>query len=247
VLGIFAPPSPTEAVVWASDPYDAGKRQRGILILASAPWGGEPAYVEMYVFAAKDGDPAVRAAALRALSEHATLEQAPLLIAAMSDPDALVRREAARALQRVHTDRAVPVLVRALDEQTEPDADVRATAARALGQYPTASVVQALISALNDRRLSVNESARQSLRILTGQDFRYDVAAWVEWTALPGRNLFAAREPYNYPIFRRKPTILEMVVPWMGPPNETQSRPIGMPPDATVAGAGAEPPAKEGG
>ncbi|RMD65089.1 MAG: hypothetical protein D6824_03150, partial [Planctomycetota bacterium] len=32
-----APPSPAEAAQWAIDPYDADKRQRGVLLLANAP------------------------------------------------------------------------------------------------------------------------------------------------------------------------------------------------------------------
>lgn len=248
VLDLFAPPTPVEAVAWATDPYDPGKRQRGILLLASAPWGGERAYLEMYTYAARDGDSSVRAAALRALALHGTVEQGPLIVESMSDEADIVRREAARALQRIHTDKAPPVLVRALDERTEPDGDVRAFSACALGQYPTPAVVQSLISALNDRRLAVNEAACGSLHTLTGQDFHYDTAEWLEWTEAAGPNLFAQGKPYEYPIFKRDPTLVERIVPWLSPPNEVQGRPVGMPPPETVAGAQKpEHPDAEGG
>jgi len=226
---VFAPPSPAQAAAWAVDPYDPDKRQRGLLLLANAPFGGEPVYVETYLQALEDPDSAVRAVSVKALALHGSPEHAPRIAELLrEDDEPLVRREAARALQRLHNERVVDALIAATDAQREEDIDVRASAARALGQYPDRRVVQALIAALSDRRLIVNREARTSLRILTGEDFGYDPAEWIVWTE--GRqSLFAGRQPYEYPVFRRDPTIVEWLLPFWAPPNETPSRPVGMP------------------
>ncbi|MCB9838746.1 MAG: HEAT repeat domain-containing protein [Phycisphaeraceae bacterium] len=229
ILTVFSPPTPVEAVQWATDPYDAGKRQYGILLLAGAPWGGESPYVKMYVLATKDEDPSVRTAAIRALSLHGSVEHVPLLTEALAAADPLTRREAARALQRIHSEDAIEPLLAAIDPTLEDEYEVRREAAEALGQYPTRRVVQSLIAALSDRRLGVNDAARRSLRTMTGQDFGYEIDDWVAWTGSAG-DLFAGGMPYEYPVFSRDQTWYEALMFWYRPPNETPGRPIGSPP-----------------
>lgn len=229
IFSAFAPPTPVQAVQWATDPYDAGKRQYGILLLAGAPWGGEGPYVRMYTLAAKDEDSSVRTAAIRALSLHGSVEHAPLLIEALSTGDALTRREAARALQRIHSEDAVEPLLTRLSPADEPEYEIRRECAVALGQYPTRKVVQSLISALSDRRLGVNEAARASLKTITGEDFGYEIDDWVGWST-SASDLFAKGTDYEYPVFSRDQTWYEALMFWYSPPNEIPGRPIGSEP-----------------
>lgn len=229
IMTLFAPPTPVEAVQWATDPYDAGKRQYGILLLAGAPWGGEGPYVKMYAIAANDEDSAVRTAAIRALALHGSVEHVPLLVAALTTGDPLTRREAARALQRIHSADAIEPLLDAINPSTEDEYEIRREAAIALGQYPTRRVVLSLISALSDRRLGVNDAARQSLRTITGQDFAFEIDDWVEWTRETD-DLFADGSTYEYPVFARDQTWYETLMFWYEPPNEITGRPIGAPP-----------------
>ncbi len=247
VLGVFAPPTPAEAAAWAADPYDSDKRQRGVLLLANAPFGGEGPYLRLYEVRLTDEDPVVRAAALKALALHGTRDHAtPIARRLLEDESESVRAEAARALQRIHEPRVVDALITAVDPGRESDPDVRARAARALGQYASPEVVQTLIGALNDRRLTVNANALESLRILTGKDFGYDARAWLEWTNQTP-SLFAGRRTYEYPVFERDPRVWELLLPFWSPPNEIAATPAGMPADQRGAGApeeqGDKPPA----
>lgn len=235
ILGAFSGPTPQEAARWAVDPYDADKRSRGMLYLANQPFGGERVYVDLYVAALSDGDPAVRAVAVRALALHGTAEHAELIAEHLDAEDRLLRWECARALQRLHNPSVVTDLIQRIDPEKETEPEVRAESARALGQYAESRVVEALISALDDRDLIVNRGARWSLRVLTGQDFNYDVRRWVAWRA-ETKDIFAQRREYEYPVFSRSPTWVEQIVPWMEPPNEEKARPAGMP--VTASGAG---------
>lgn len=229
VISVFSPPSPQEAAAWAIDPYDADKRQRGILLLANAPWGGEDVYLDLYRAALTDGDAGVRVSAIKALGLHGAPQDAPAIAARLDSEESLERWGATRALQRLHDPSVVPALLTRLDRAEEADFDVRAGAATALGQYAENRVIDGLIGALDDPDLLVNVSASESLRILTGQDFGQDVGAWLTWvkeTDAP----FADRRPFEYPVFHRDKTFLEWVVPFMEPPNEIAAAPAGMPP-----------------
>ena len=229
VFSMFSPPSPQTAAAWAIDPYDADKRQRGILLLANEPWGGEKVYLDLYIAALNDGDAGVRISAIKALGLHGDPADAPLIAERLSSEDHLERWTAANALQRLHNPEVVPTLLEHLDPKKEQEFDVRASVATALGQYPEGRVVDGLIPALDDMNLLVNIEADKSLHTLTGQEFGQDVRAWVEWTK-EADNLFAGQLPYTYPVFQRDKTMLEWVLPFMQPPNEVAAAPAGMPP-----------------
>jgi hypothetical protein len=111
---------------------------------------------------------------------------------------------------------------------SESDPQVRAEAAHALGQYPEPRVLQALIAGLDDVDLSVNRSALQALRTLTGQDLGLDRPAWVAWQQST-KTPFAARGIYLYPVFNRTKRIYEYIPFIPPPPNELEGTPTGLP------------------
>lgn len=227
---VFVPQtSPAEAAEMATDRYSAENRYRGITLLSGADFGGEGVYLDLYIDSADDQDASVRAASVRALGRHGDPIHAPLLIEALEDKDDFVRVEAARALQRVHSYDAIEPLIEHIDEEKETNPDVRAAAADALGQYRESRVVLALIGALRDSRLVVNNRVQHSLMVLTGQNFALDRRAWTDWYN-GADDLFAAAQPYTYPVFNRKRKIIEYLPLIPPPPNETTSTPVGMDP-----------------
>ncbi len=220
VFSVIDPiPTPDVAAQWAISPYDADKRQRGILLLANAPFGGERVYVDLYKSALSDPDSGVRLAAIRGLALHGTPDSAPLIVPFLEDDDRLVRWEAAGALQRIHWDGAVEPLIERLDPAVEMEIDVRGAAATALGQYPERRVLNALIQALRDPSLLVTHAASQSLHILTGEDFGDNPKAWTRWLA-DAKSPFAGQQAFIYPVFHRSKRWYEWFMPFMSPPNE---------------------------
>lgn len=108
----------------------------------------------------------------------------------------------------------------------EGDRDVREAAATALGQYADRRSLAALVYALNDDELAVSRAARQSLRVLTGQDQGDEPKRWQAW-ASAATDPFAGRRRFVYPAFHRKRYWWEYVPLIPGPPNEPASTPIG--------------------
>lgn len=229
VLQIFQQPSPQEAAIMAIDKYDAEKRYQGTLLLATAPFANEPVYQQLFLDNIKDEDPGVRAAATRAIANHGSPEQVPVILERLKDSEPLVRQEAARALQRLHNPLAIDPLIDALDSEKETEVDVRAEAAHALGQYAESKVVQKLVAALDDPQLAVNRNTVESLRTLTGQDFGLDRRAWVRWLNAT-REPFAARAMYQYPYFTRTKYYIENLPFVPLPPNEPPGSPAGLVP-----------------
>ncbi len=213
----------------ATDPYDAGKRYRGTLVLANQGFVDPTPFLELFEANIVHDDARVRAAAARGLANHGRPRHAMMLVERLSkDQEAIVRREAARALQRVHNPQAVPALIAAVDHDVELDVDVRLEAAYALGQYPQNAVFEALKKALRDRSLAVNVAAAESLRYLTGQDFGASIAAWERWGARTA-DRFAGQLEYHYPVFHRDRRLLEYIPLVPPPPNEQSATPAGLP------------------
>jgi hypothetical protein len=243
LLQFWQPASPLEAAEMAVDPWDADARAKGTMLLANGYFGGEPPYRALYLARTEDGDPIVRAAALRGLALHGQPEDVPRIAEMLGDPSDRVRLEAARALQRVHNPRAVDALLASIrvpdptraGRSGEPEPSVRAEAAHALGQYPEPRVVPPLINALDDRFLAVNRAALQALRTLTGEDFGLDRRAWLEWNGQT-ESPFAGRTAYVYPAFSRDRFFWEYIPFVPQPPNETAGTPAGFPPDVPLPG-----------
>jgi HEAT repeat protein len=131
----------------------------------------------VYARQATDPDYTVRAAGLRALNRSRAKRYTALFMQCLGDEEALVRLEAADALSNIPD----PDATRPLIDHMQNDfyRDVRIACAEALRNYHNAEVTQALVDALTDRDFSVAWQARQSLALLTGQDFRYDRQAWL--------------------------------------------------------------------
>ncbi|MEL6740336.1 MAG: HEAT repeat domain-containing protein [Planctomycetota bacterium] len=233
LFAAFEGPTPQAAAELALDEYSPQNRFRGIRLLSASPFGGGDPYVRLYRDSMDDADPGVRWAATRAVGRHGEPSDIPAIAASLTDEDTRVRTAAALAMQRLHNPVAIPSLLRALDPEVEPDQAVRAEAAHALGQYAEPRVVEALIASLADRSLAVNETARQSLRTLTGQDFGYDQGLWAQWSgqvASETGGLFQGRTPYVYPAFERDRNLIEYLPFVPPPPNEPGSVPVGAAP-----------------
>ncbi len=249
LFGSFQPPTPTQAALDAVNVYDPDKRREAIALLGAAPFGGEPEYLRLYRWhlgssdggpqldepRAIDPDPTVRAAAVRALGMHGTVEDAKLLVPRLEDDAAFVRWEAAKALQRVHNPIAISPLINVL--RADPDTDVRMAAADALGQYATRAVFDALVGALGDSNYGVVRAARDSLRTLTGYDGGLDPSTWVHWAREQDERLFADQRPYRYQPYVRPPGLLERAQFWKSAETPPSKAPVGLEPVAQQEGS----------
>jgi hypothetical protein len=113
-------------------------------------------------------------------ADPAGAEQPPAFAAeleALGSPDYGARWAAVDALGRRGDPAAAPFLVPCLGDS---DFFVRMAAARALGQLGNLVAVPALIEALVDPEPSVAEAAVESLRLLTGRNFKFDPIEKVE-------------------------------------------------------------------
>ncbi len=223
-------PSPTQAIQWANNPYDADQRARGVGAVANATFGGQEIFVEeLYRPYLEDDDAAVRAAAARALGRHGSPSDAIGLATLLrADEDTNVRQNAALGLQRVHNPEVIDELIQAISLDNEEDPAVRAAAADALGQYAERRVLDSLAATLDDPDLIVTHNALGSLRLLTGQDMTDDRREWVAWLR-DADEPFAGRGIYEYPIFRRGKFWVEYLPFWPAPPNENPGTPTGLP------------------
>ena len=230
----ITPKTPTQAATDALDPYNPDLRREGVVLLSNAPFGGADVYLDMYRnYVEHETDPLVRAASITALGRHGTAEDALLIAPWMSmsvTESQNVRWVAAKALQRLHNPEVVEPLIDVLVKSTETDGETKAAAAVALGQYPQDRVFQSLMVALDDRRLSVNVDAAQSLATLTGQSFGMDRVAWQRWyDGLKDKSsLFADKQDYFYPTYKRDKLWFEYITFWIQQNYETPSQPTGL-------------------
>ena len=220
-------PTYAQAAEWALDPYDADRRRRGTLLLASAPFAGEDLYLRLFIDYLQDAESNVRSAAAQGLGAHGRPEHARLLVPLLSDPERSVRLAAASALQRLHDPFVVDALLRSLTPSREASFEVRAEVAEALGQYAERRVVRALILALDDEDPAVNNRARRSLRTLTGNDLGPSPRHWLDWNDTTP-DPFLARQVYFFPAYIRPLRWFEYLPLIPQPPNEAPGTPAGL-------------------
>jgi HEAT repeat protein len=226
----LVPPSPAEAARMALDPHDPDRRREGTLLLGNSDFGGAEPYLRMYRdYIQTEGDPLVKAVAVRALARHGSPEDAELIAAQLEHPNVQVRWEAAKGLQRLHNPRVVPELLAVL-RRVDEHADVRTDAALALGQYPEDRVFQGLVAALDARELALNVAAERSLSTITGESHGLDPRAWLNWYNAKDDNAFAGRQEYLYPTYRRKESWYEKLAFWSPKNFEQPAPPAGLRP-----------------
>jgi HEAT repeat protein len=148
----------------------------------------EPYTTRYRQIAQSDPDPLVRATAIRALNRSRDDGSTDLYVKALADADPLVRLEGAKALINMPDPAATDALLMRLNDPDESK-DVRIAAAAALKFYPRAEVARALVAVLPARDFAVAWEARRSLRRITGVDYAYDDAAWLEYIAGPDKPL----------------------------------------------------------
>ena len=230
----FAPVTPNDAATMASDQYSPDERREGITLLANSPFGGGPPYVALYRdYVIDDGDPLVRAAAIKALARYSEVSDAKLIVPWLrraGSQSIQVRREAAIALQRIHNPAVVGDLLRSLGDENE-DPTVRSFSATALGHYPEDRVLVGLISSLDANELTINLASAESLHILTGQVFGVDRYAWFDWyrkTRDANKDPFEAMSFFQYPTFRYQIRWYDRFVFWELRNEEKPGTPVGL-------------------
>ncbi len=170
-----------------ADMRSPDNQREGMLRLTDFEFARRGIYIKGYeILARNGGDFTVRAAGLRALNRCRAKGYTTLFLESLSDDQELVRLEAADALGNIPDPDAIPLLVVHMGADAEPSADVRIACAEALRNFHTVEVMRDLIEVLDDQDFGVAWQARQSLELLTGQDFRYDAKAWVNYLANTG-------------------------------------------------------------
>ncbi|MDP6060938.1 MAG: HEAT repeat domain-containing protein [Pirellulaceae bacterium] len=233
----FKQENPSEVARSAFNVSDSDKRRRAMSLLAAAPFGGAEPYVRLYrmmlgggisgetkMVGSPDPDATVRAAAVKALGIHGTVDDVKIIIPRLEDEVAFVRWEAAKALGRIHSPSAIRPLLRTVRQKTGPtggpdiggdqDADVRQACAAALGQYATPAVFDGLVAALDDSDFGVTHAARRSLTTLTGYDIGTEPGDWLLWAKRHSGEMFKDQQVYRWQPFTRPPRVLDKVQFW---------------------------------
>jgi hypothetical protein len=179
--------TPARAVKLMEDDHYPDARRRGINDLLRWDFAQGGPYVRRYrEIARNDPDPYVRSIAIRALNRCRDAEARPIFVAGLADANQLVRLESAKALVNLPDPSAAEGLIR-LVTRPEEERDVRIAAADALGYYRRLEVARALTPRLGEHDFSISWQARRSLRRLTGRDFFYNEAAWLEYITGPAK------------------------------------------------------------
>jgi hypothetical protein len=171
------------------DTDSADSRRHGITKLVQKDFAKKEPYTTRYrqIFLG-DEDPLVRAMAIRALNVARDTGASDLYIKALADADVLVRLEGAKALGNMPNSEAIDPLLKVLNAPDE-EQDVRIAAARGLRHYPRRDVARALVAVLDERPFGVAWQARRSLTRITGVDYAYDDASWLEYISNPAQPL----------------------------------------------------------
>ncbi len=176
-------------IKYAKDLFDTNPdlRRKAVYVLSDNRWGRNEPYTKYYTHMAEgDTEPTVRTAAIRALNRSRNSVAVTMYISALTDPDANVRLEAAKALANIPDARAAGPMMKLLGDEQQ-NRDVRIACADGLREYKTSEVAQSLIRVLNGQDFGVAWQARQTLNLMTSQDYRYSQSAWLEYLTGPAK------------------------------------------------------------
>lgn len=181
LIDYFSGNTPLEAAKGMESQYFPDERREGVVKLANREFGRKEPYTTRYAQLAKlDSDHLVRATAIRSLNRARETKFSELYISSLDDKSEVVRLEACKALANMPDEKAAPRLLQILNDSAE-QRDVRIAAADALRHYPQINIARALVNVLGEREFGVAWQARNSLHTLTGQEFEYNEAAWLQY------------------------------------------------------------------
>jgi hypothetical protein len=184
VINYYTHDTEATAVHKMLDQSSPDKRREGTFRLADYPDKRTGSALLVYEMVAKDKDYTVRAAAIRVLNRCRANNMINLYLTNLDDDQLLVRLQAADALSNIPDDQAIPALLDHLRNDVSPD--VRLACADALRNFKNDEVASALVDMLDDKNFGVAWQARQSLALITGQDFRYDKRSWLGYLSQHG-------------------------------------------------------------
>lgn len=183
--------APKRYALMMEDTNSPDARRRGMLELVERPYGGKPPYTTRYAQIAAERNPdgskvdyLLRASAIRALNRSREPGHTALFISGLGDESDWVRLESAKALNRLPDPEAITALL-AVVARPDENKDIRIAAAEALQHYKRLEVARVLTVLLGDREFALIWQARRSLRRLTGKDYGYDDAAWLQFLSGP--------------------------------------------------------------
>jgi hypothetical protein len=174
----------SDYVTEMEDAKNPDHRREGIAELVKYRWvRTNPIYSKRFDQIARDTDAdyTVRAAAIRAMNYSRSKIGHQTFVDSLDDPQPAVRLEAAKALSNLPDETAVPKLIAHMER--DDNKDVRLACADALRNYKTPEVARALIGQLPEREFSVAFQARESLILMTGHNFKYEEADWLNYFA----------------------------------------------------------------
>lgn len=170
------------------DSNDANRRRAAILDYAQSIGARDEGIRKAYrVMAQYDNDPLVRAAAVRAINitRDTDPDAGAVIIKALKDGHDAVRLEASKAIANLPQQGVAPQLVSILNDEKQP-LDLRIASADALRHYRSPESARALIRQLGQTsNFALSWQSRRSLFLMTGKDFRYSEAAWLDFVASP--------------------------------------------------------------
>lgn len=137
-----------------------------------------------------EDDPLVRQQVATSLGSYQTEAAMTGLRTALSDDEANVRIAACGALGEHGEPAAVDLLTSTLSGDN--NIDVRLAAARALGTTESPRAVDGLVAALADSDPALRRRVTESLKSVTGENFKDDIDAWQAYASKNGTGASAA-------------------------------------------------------